>query len=65
MEKWYRTICGYIYDPLEGDPENDIPPGKDFLQLPDTWCCFFLMAINHTLKRFKRYPGAWLVDIIQ
>lgn len=36
----YRcTVCGYIYDPEEGDPENDIPPGTPFEELPDDWNC--------------------------
>ncbi len=27
--------CGYIYDPDQGDPMNDIPPGTAFADLPD------------------------------
>lgn len=32
-------VCGYIYDPAEGDPENNIPPGTSFDDLPDDWVC--------------------------
>ncbi len=32
-------ICGYIYDPAEGDPENDVTPGTSFEDLPDDWVC--------------------------
>lgn len=32
-------LCGYIYDPAEGDPENGIPPGTKFEDLPDDWVC--------------------------
>jgi rubredoxin len=39
MEKWECTACGYVYDPLVGDPENNIPPGTDFETLPDSWFC--------------------------
>jgi rubredoxin len=39
MEKWECLACGYIYDPLEGDPEGDIPPGTPFEDLPDDWVC--------------------------
>ena len=32
-------LCGYGYDPSEGDPENDIAPGTDFEDLPQDWLC--------------------------
>ncbi len=32
-------ICGYIYDPAFGDPDNDIEPGIPFEELPDDWVC--------------------------
>lgn len=32
-------ICGYIYDPAQGDPANNIPPGTPFAEVPDSWCC--------------------------
>lgn len=31
--------CGHEYNPMEGDPENDILPGTDFKNLPDEWLC--------------------------
>ncbi|MDR2109117.1 MAG: rubredoxin [Coriobacteriales bacterium] len=37
--KYHCTICGYIYDPANGDPENDIAPGTAFEDLPDNWIC--------------------------
>ncbi|HAL60890.1 MAG TPA: rubredoxin, partial [Chloroflexi bacterium] len=30
MEKWECLVCGYIYDPAEGDLEGGIPPGTPF-----------------------------------
>ncbi|PMP67197.1 MAG: rubredoxin [Thermodesulfobacterium geofontis] len=39
MIKYRCTVCGYIYDPDEGDPERDIPPGTPFENLPDDWVC--------------------------
>jgi rubredoxin len=39
MDKYRCTICGYIYDPAVGDPDNEIPPGTPFENLPeDTGC---------------------------
>jgi flavin reductase (DIM6/NTAB) family NADH-FMN oxidoreductase RutF/rubredoxin len=36
----YRcTICGYIYDPEAGDPNNGVPAGTSFEDVPDTWLC--------------------------
>ena len=31
--------CGYIYDPLIGDPDSGIPAGTRFEDLPDDWLC--------------------------
>ena len=39
MEKYVCIICGYIYDPADGDPENGIPPGTPFEDIPDDWTC--------------------------
>jgi len=38
-ESYECTICGYIYDPAEGDPDQDIAPGTSFEDLPDDWVC--------------------------
>ena len=39
MNKWQCTICGYIYDPAEGDVDNGIPAGTPFEKLPEGWAC--------------------------
>lgn len=39
MKKYRCTICGYIYDPQKGDPENGIKPGTKFEDLPEDWVC--------------------------
>ena len=39
MEKWTCTVCGYVYDPEEGDPDNGIAAGTSFADLPDDWTC--------------------------
>lgn len=31
--------CGYEYDQMLGDPENDIAPGTPFEKLPEEWIC--------------------------
>lgn len=36
----YRcTICEHIYDPAEGDPMSNIPPGTPFEAISDSWSC--------------------------
>lgn len=39
MQKYECTVCGYIYDPEQGDLDNGIEPGTPFEQLPDDWVC--------------------------
>ena len=39
MAKYECDPCGYIYDPVVGDPENGIAPGTAFADLPDDWVC--------------------------
>lgn len=39
MKKYKCSVCGYVYDPSKGDPDNGIPPGTAFENLPDTWNC--------------------------
>jgi len=36
MKKYQCSTCGYLYDPREGDPTQNIAPGTPFEQLPDT-----------------------------
>ncbi len=39
MKKYVCGICGYVYDPAEGDKEGNIPPGTPFDKLPADWTC--------------------------
>jgi rubredoxin len=39
MSKYECTVCGYIYDPEEGDPENGVEPGTAFEDISDDWVC--------------------------
>ena len=33
------TNCGYIYDPAQGDPDNNVPASTPFDKLPPEWVC--------------------------
>lgn len=37
--KYVCEICGYTYDPAEGDTMNNIPAGTNFEDLPADWVC--------------------------
>ncbi len=39
MEKYICDICGWIYDPEAGLPEQGIAPGTLFADLPDDFVC--------------------------
>ena len=38
MKKYKCEVCGYIYDPAVGDPDNGIEPGTPFEDLPEDGC---------------------------
>ena len=39
MDKYICEMCGYVYDPEEGDLDNDVEAGTAFENLPDDWVC--------------------------
>lgn len=39
MRKFKCTVCGFVYAPEKGLPENGIPPGTPFEVLPPDFCC--------------------------
>lgn len=39
MEKFKCEICGYIYDPEEGDVSGGVEAGVLFGDLPDDYVC--------------------------
>ena len=39
MKKYMCIPCGYVYDPLLGDPDSGIAPGTSFEALPEDWRC--------------------------
>ena len=39
MKKFRCTLCGYVYDPEEGDMDHGINPGTPFEDLPEDWEC--------------------------
>ena len=39
MKKYVCIPCGWVYDPLIGDPDGNIKPGTAFEDIPDDWVC--------------------------
>ena len=39
MDKYVCSVCGYVYDPAQGDPDNDVTAGTKFEDLPEDWVC--------------------------
>jgi len=39
MDKYACQVCGYLYDPAEGDPDTGISAGTRFEDLPSDWVC--------------------------
>ena len=39
MKKYIFDVCGYIYDPAEGDRDNGVAAGTSFEDIPEDWLC--------------------------
>ena len=39
MNSYICTICGYVYDPAEGDVDNGIEPGTAWEDVAEDWLC--------------------------
>ena len=54
MTKYQCSVCGYIYDPAQGDPDAGIKAGTPFEQLPGSWECPVCGAAK---SEFKELAG--------
>ena len=37
MKKYECILCGWVYDPAIGDPDNGVDAGTAFADVPDDW----------------------------
>ena len=37
--KYECEVCGYIYDPAIGDPDNKVDAGTNWEDVPEDWVC--------------------------
>lgn len=39
MQKHVCTLCGYEYDPANGDPDSNVAPGTAWENVPEDYVC--------------------------
>lgn len=39
MRKWQCLVCGFIYEEALGLPDDGIPAGTNWDDIPDDWMC--------------------------
>lgn len=53
MEQYKCQICGYVYNPEEGDPSGGIAQGTEFADLPDNYECPLCAAGKSEFEPFE------------
>jgi len=51
LSSYTCSICGFQYDPEEGDPASGIPPGTPFEDLPEDYRCPICNAAKEYFKK--------------
>ena len=54
MDKYVCTICGYVYNPAKGDPDNGIDAGTKWEDVSDDWECPVCGASKDNFKKLKK-----------
>ena len=57
MKKYVCDVCGYIYDPEIGDPDNGVAAGTAFEDVPEDWVCP-LCSVGKDQFSPVDFPGA-------
>ena len=58
MDSYVCTICGYVYNPELGDPDNGVAAGTNWEDVPDDWECPVCGAPKDDFeKEQKQYPS--------
>ena len=37
--RYVCQVCGYVYDEVDGDPDNGVAPGTKWEDVPDSYVC--------------------------
>lgn len=51
MDKYECTVCGYIYDEAEGDPDNGVVAGTKWDDVPADWVCPLCGAAKDSFQK--------------
>ncbi len=51
MEEYVCQVCGYVYDPKKGDPDNGVKAGTAFAAVPEDWVCPICGADKSQFKK--------------
>ena len=51
MDRYECIVCGYVYDPDDGDPDNGVDPGTAFEDIPDDWVCPICSAAKDQFEK--------------
>nr|WP_292426827.1 rubredoxin [Methanoregula sp.] len=50
-DRYVCPICGHVYNPLKGEPLQDIKAGVDFTSLSADWACPVCFASKNLFKK--------------
>ena len=39
MDSYVCSVCGYVYNPADGDPDHGVAAGTAFDDVPENWVC--------------------------
>lgn len=39
FQTWVCVVCGFLYDEARGLPEDGLPPGTRWAEVPADWAC--------------------------
>lgn len=57
MKKYVCIPCGWIYDPILGDPDGSIQPNTAFEDIPDEWVVHYVeqeKKISSLMNKIER-----------
>jgi rubredoxin len=61
MDCYSCSVCGYLYEPGNGDPMRGVPANSGFGELPVGWVCPVCGASKDMFARF----GSLGTDVVQ
>lgn len=51
LARYECSVCGYVYDPAQGDPGSSIVPGDPLEKLPLDWVCLVCGASKDQFEK--------------